>query len=740
LEPPMPPYPSARRRRGALPATVALALVSLAVVSPPAAAGRTAAAPASDTPTFGVPRVVDPIHVYGEPDIAVNPKTGAIHASGPQGTGTQRSIWNISVDNGDSYRIIQNLPVSTVPTAGVPTKSAIAPGGGDTEIVFDRNGKAYFTDLYALLCFAALTTTDDGATTPPANAHACPSNSADRQWQAVFDPAPGDATVAPHAAKAPLVYLAYAGTGGVPIGSSTDGLNFDRLAGTATPSNDGTPVVDQHTGKFLMPVGSVSGCGCGGRLAVGVPNAVGDLTFHYNKMPAAVQAGVLFPVLTQDTARNLYLVYIRSSGAGQYQTFYTWAAPGVNNEWDTWSTPVQISAPPAQVNVFPWAQAGGPGILDVAWYGTNTSMATLGTAGPSARVGQEWNLFFNQVTSADSSAPVSHQVIAAPHPMHYGDICLQGTGCITGQGNRNMADFFKVTIGPDGRARIVYNDTSNGLVQGVRDTAADHQGAALVSVVTQNTGVNSLTGAPLAAMEQTTPVNGLTDPTGDALLKPLGGTNVPSADIKDLRMSISNGNLVITATTAGGLLSDAATAGRVPFAELVIRWQSDDTLYHAAVEMPAGAPAAGAVFFAGTTKSVDLCSVSGCKPNYLVYNAPPQDGASRINGTVTTNVPGQTTYTFTVPLSVVPSRSQLYEEVMGFVTVSPVTYAKPQDNASAFADEVPLQIEGTKTFNFVEGAPAPVTVPEAALTTLLPLIGLMVLALVYALRRRSRLA
>jgi hypothetical protein len=717
---------------------VAVALVSLAALSPPAAAGRTTAASDATMPSFGVPRVVDPIHVYGEPDIAVNPKTGAIHASGPQGTGTQRSIWNVSVDNGDSYRIIQNLPVSTVPTAGVPTKSAIAPGGGDTEIVFDRKGKAYFTDLYALLCFAALTTADDGATTPPANSHACPSNSADRQWQAVFDPAPSDQTIAPHAAKAPLVYLAYAGTGGVPIGSSTDGLNFDHLAGTASPSNDGTPVVDQHTGKFLMPVGSASGCGCGARLAVGVPkpDGSGDLTFHYNPMPATVQAGVLFPVLTQDTARNLYLVYIRSSGVGQYQAFYTWSPPGDDNEWNHWSTPVQISAPPANVNVFPWAQAGGPGILDVAWYGTNASMTTLGSAGPSARVGQVWNLFFNQVTSADSAAPVSHQVVAAPHPMHYGDICLQGTGCITGQGNRNMADFFKVTIGPDGRARIVYNDTSNGLVQGVRDTAADHQGAALVSIVTQNTGVNSLTGRPLRPMETTAPVPGVTDATGDALFKPLGGTNVPSADITSLQMSVVNGSLVITATTAGGLLSEAAKAAAVPFAELVIRWQSDDTLYHAAVEMPAGAPAAGALFFAGTTKSVDLCSVSGCKPNYLVYNAPPQDGAAKINGTVNTSVPGQTTYTFTVPLSVTPSRSGLFEEVMGFVTVSPVSYAKPQDNASAFADEVPLQLEGTKTFNFVEGAQAPADVPEAALTTLLPLLGLMVLGVGYALRRR----
>jgi hypothetical protein len=239
-------------------------------------------------------------------------------------------------------------------------------------------------------------------------------------------------------------------------------------------------------------------------------------------------------------------------------------------------------------------------------------------------------------------------------------------------------------------------------------------------------------------METTAPVPGVTDPAGDARFKPLGGTNVPSADIKDLHMSVANGNLVISATTAGGLLSDAAVAAAVPFAELVVRWQSDDTLYHAAVEMPAGAPAAGAVFFAGTTKSVDLCSVSGCKPNYLVYNAPPQDGTAKINGTVNTSVPGQTTYTFTVPLSVTPTRSGLFEEAMGFVTVSPVSYAKPQDNALAFADEVPLQIEGTKTFNFAEGAQAPADVPETALTTLLPLLGLTIVGAVYAVRRRSR--
>src|SRR3954447_6033277 len=145
-----------RSRPAVLLAASAIAALA-AGASLPAAAGSSGVAPG-----FGVPRIVDPIHVYGEPDIAQNPKTGAIHASGPQGTGSQRSIWNVSVDNGDSYRIVQNLPTSTYPTAAVPTKSAIALGGGDTDIVFDRAGKAYFTDLAALLCFSSVTTADDG--------------------------------------------------------------------------------------------------------------------------------------------------------------------------------------------------------------------------------------------------------------------------------------------------------------------------------------------------------------------------------------------------------------------------------------------------------------------------------------------------------------------------------------------------------------------------------------------------
>src|SRR5919204_1597075 len=92
---------------------------------------------------FGVPTVVDPIHTNGEPDIAIDPQA-RVFVSGPTGTGTQRSTWFGSVDGGQTFRVMAQ---KTPPTAimGIP---APGPGGGDTDIAFDRSGKQYFADLY----------------------------------------------------------------------------------------------------------------------------------------------------------------------------------------------------------------------------------------------------------------------------------------------------------------------------------------------------------------------------------------------------------------------------------------------------------------------------------------------------------------------------------------------------------------------------------------------------------------
>src|SRR2546425_10640636 len=133
---------------GASPATVPVASAS-------ASASGNASAPASSSSGIGfqVPTVVDPIHTNGEPDIALDVQ-GRVFVSGPTGTGTQRSTWFGSVDGGQTFRVMaQKRPPDAI--IGIP---APGPGGGDTDINFDRSGKQYFADLYALACLRVAVT------------------------------------------------------------------------------------------------------------------------------------------------------------------------------------------------------------------------------------------------------------------------------------------------------------------------------------------------------------------------------------------------------------------------------------------------------------------------------------------------------------------------------------------------------------------------------------------------------
>src|SRR5437773_8174295 len=133
-----------RRWHSIAPFGVALVLASAAFVQ-----GSPQAAPSASPPSIGfeTPSVVDPIHTFGEPDIGIDPQ-GRVYVSGPTGTGTQRSVWFGSVDGGQTFRVMaQKVPPT--PPMGI---AAPGPGGGDTDINFDRSGRQYFADLYALLC------------------------------------------------------------------------------------------------------------------------------------------------------------------------------------------------------------------------------------------------------------------------------------------------------------------------------------------------------------------------------------------------------------------------------------------------------------------------------------------------------------------------------------------------------------------------------------------------------------
>ncbi|MBV9101590.1 MAG: hypothetical protein JO198_11185, partial [Candidatus Dormibacteraeota bacterium] len=222
---------------------------------------------------FGVPIVMDPIHNVGEPTIVRSPASdNTVYASGPWGTGTQRSIWDASADSGETFRLVNQCP----PTSGqvatpCPAPTGVQgtpnpPGGGDTDQRLDHTGKDYFADLWALACDRVATTTDHGAT---ANqfAYGCqkaasPStrpDGSDRQWLSVLDPAlsPGITSTAPDKSLAPLTYMEYNNLQTTQTGcsywvKSTDGINY-------SPANndngnfgcDGYPSVDQQSGNVF---------------------------------------------------------------------------------------------------------------------------------------------------------------------------------------------------------------------------------------------------------------------------------------------------------------------------------------------------------------------------------------------------------------------------------------------------------------------------------------------------------
>jgi hypothetical protein len=254
-------------------------------------------------------------------------------------------------------------------------------------------------------------------------------------------------------------------------------------------------------------------------------------------------------------------------------------------------------------------------------------------------------VYLDVITNAASATPTIRQVKATPHPMHYGTICLAGTGCIASQGNRNLADFFEVGIDPKtGGIVIAYDDTSNELVQHVAsgpgvpppiDGTGDHRGAPVVTMLKQNGGpglFGTSVSGPKAAESS------MADPTGDAHFDPIYNptTNVPQLDLTGFDVHSEGGDIVFRLSAKDlHKLANAVSATGAGAVDYVLRWSGkpvpDATagtkipMYYAAVEVgSSGTPS----FFAGSVISYELCSVSGCFPHSTDYPAPPYGGTA----------------------------------------------------------------------------------------------------------------
>lgn len=768
--------------------TLGLGALGLAGITAP---GAVPARAQTSAITFSTPAVMSPIETVGEPTIVHSPAAdNTVYASGPWGTGTQRSIWYASADGGETFRLVQQCAPQSgqVATECQPptavSGTANPPGGGDTDQRVDSNGKDYFVDLWALACDRVATTTDHGATakqnaygcnSPTANPSSRPDGS-DRQWLAVFDPKlTGVTSTAPDAALAPLTYMEYNNLQTTQSGcsywvKSSDGISY-------TPANndkgnygcDGYPSVDQVSGDVLEA--------SGGLLNIGVPDASGNLTFLDDTggnalgnqliryAPAGIANDTLFAVSSMDTGRNLHVSWVDGSSWKAYTT-----VASAKTHWSQFATPVQVNVSPSKTNVFPWVVAGGPGRSDTVWYGTDS------TADPSSNSGQQWYTYMSQSVwpvDADGAvtlqAPGVQMVQVSPHPSHYNSICLQGTGCITSQGDRNLADFFSVTIDHTGAAEVEYDDTTNGLQQqGFTPTngLADHAGAPVVTVARQDGGLG-LFGTPVSPRtgEATSaPTSSTGDSAGDALYPVIGGSNVAGLDLGGTNLALSPDGSTLTATMNVADLSPSAISGAfssVPgaaFLQYVTRWvmcpansnteANTCTIYYAMAEI-APAPAGGSAtvqYSGGKALSIDLCSVSACDPHAVVYpeapstSLPAATGSPESGSLVCPPGIGRATPPCTLTVSVKTAdiggvtASSLLEQVGSYSFAA----ARPQSattNPQAEADLLPLEVDGACCFNF-QGNSLGASVPEAPSAAGLVALGLALLGGGEVLRRR----
>jgi len=225
---------------------------------------------------------------------------------------------------------------------------------------------------------------------------------------------------------------------------------------------------------------------------------------------------LIFPVLTEDTAGNLYsawtdgnlIQYVVSTDAGQ-----SWSKPYTVNPGESGAKATDGTA-----DLFPWIAGGGPGRLDVVWYhgqgGDTTGYRNVGTGDT------KWTVAFAQladataVDSAGAAAPtVVQRDLAVTPTMHTGNVCNNGTTCgITDNGDRTLLDFFQVAIDAAGRANIAY--------------AADQgsAGTAHVEYTRQNSGQSVYDGSVITpsafaaddGAAACTPDGTITDPAGDA--------------------------------------------------------------------------------------------------------------------------------------------------------------------------------------------------------------------------------
>jgi hypothetical protein len=184
-------------------------------------------------------------------------------------------------------------------------------------------------------------------------------------------------------------------------------------------------------------------------------------------------------------------------------------------------------------------------------------------------------------------------------------------------------------------------------------------------------------------------------------------------DIRSSSLQLSpDGQTLNVTMQVVDLSNPAGTAGLITGSsnlQYVTRWQMGNTIYYAAMEnTPVNQPS----FYAGAAQSIDLCSVSACFPHVITYPEPPPAGNAPAaftgkaeTGTIlcpvspTADNPCSLTVRVKVADVGSPTVDSLLEEVGGY-TFGATLQEGMENNGTAEADTVPLEIDGVCCYNF----------------------------------------
>ncbi|MGB2952293.1 MAG: hypothetical protein WBB74_02735 [Gaiellaceae bacterium] len=555
---------------------------------------------------FSPATVVDAQRTEGEP-LNWFDKSGNFWESGPWGTTTQNSFIHRSTDNGLEFHI--DSPAGLRPDPG--------PGGGDTDVVTDDQGFAYFVDLEGLVNLGTSVSNDNGNTWRK-NAVAVQNTAVDRQWFAIDNgttSSAADNTIFLAFHESAVGTFIYSSPGSTGPNDPVGGLVWQNSSANAplplaSDATCGQPRFDPVKRNLYYA------CNEGDHLRMTIghvaPGQRTGIVYHnvtLPKSPGGGGPGHLFPAVAVDKAGNVYGAWIDSNDSNVFYSAST-------DQGATWSAPVQVNSRPAVTNEFLWAQAGAAGNLALAWYGTDAAGQPDDFASwfndPRGATAVKWWGYVGVITGATSPTATIAQQRFTEKPMHYGQICNQGIGCTVSGGDRTMADFFGFNLDKSGAIRIVYNDTTS-----------QHHGAHLYEI--RQLGGKSILGGSVKGAA--VPKNPVGDPTGDAQwphYSPTGaGANLPQLDFTGLQVGQPNSGTLRVRMSLSSLSSLLPPPGKTSafwltrFQALSVGDSGEETyrIFYVGAQSTGGLTPS---FFAGTTTCTDT-TPGNCKVvNYPV--------------------------------------------------------------------------------------------------------------------------